>query len=532
MLLSKIDIAIVIGYMVAMLFMGYFLGKDNKNQEDYFLAGRSMSWLPVGLSVAATMISCNAFVGGPGWGYENGLLPFMQNIAVPLSLFISITIFIPMLYKLKLTSIYEYVELRLGSKTRLIVVLTFIANSLIQVSSMVFIPALVLNRFTSISIHIIIPIITLTVILYTLIGGIKAVIWTDAVQMIVIWGGIIGGLIYVFSSSQIGFFESIEAAKAVGKLNAIDFSLNTSLINENGVWVALLGGVVMWSRYFSFDQTQVQRMNTAKSIKDLKKSIVISGIIMNTLYFIFIMLGSLLFIQFGGKEFANSNDVMVEFIGSLPAGLIGLLLAGLFSAAMSSVSSILNSMSTVFVKDIYERYISKGREASLKTSMFISLLWGILICVVTIIAFSGTTKSILAVIGNYISYISGPSCGVFLLAMLTKKANDKGTAIGSILGFVFVLIFGKVAGFTWMWNSAVGTIATVVFGYIASCLIKDKLPKNAAQYTLLGYRKKMIEDEETYENGISLLPFKIDKYGVILLGFFLLQFVILLILSK
>ncbi|HBI91986.1 MAG TPA: sodium:solute symporter, partial [Terrisporobacter glycolicus] len=216
MLLSKIDIAIVIVYMVAMLFMGYFLGKDNKNQEDYFLAGRSMSWLPVGLSVAATMISCNAFVGGPGWGYENGLLPFMQNIAVPLSLFISITIFIPMLYKLKLTSIYEYVELRLGSKTRLIVVLTFIANSLIQVSSMVFIPALVLNRFTSISIHIIIPIITLTVILYTLIGGIKAVIWTDAVQMIVIWGGIIGGLIYVFSSSQIGFFESIEAAKAVG----------------------------------------------------------------------------------------------------------------------------------------------------------------------------------------------------------------------------------------------------------------------------------------------------------------------------
>ncbi|MEG1410209.1 MAG: sodium/solute symporter [Terrisporobacter sp.] len=532
MLLSKIDAFIVVAYMAVMLLMGYLVGKDNKNQEDYFLAGRSMSWFPVGLSVAATMISCNAFIGGPGWGYENGLLPFMQNIAVPLSIFISITIFTPMLYKLKLTSIYEYIELRLGNKTRMISVLAFMANSLIQVSSMVFIPSLVLNRFTGISIHVIIPIIVVTAILYTLIGGIKAVIWTDALQMLVIWGGVIGGIIYTFSNSGIGFFETLSTAGEIGKLSAIDFSINTSLFNENGAWVALLGGSVMWLRYFAFDQSQVQRMNTAKSIKDLKKSLVISGILMNTLFFIFVILGSLLFVQFGGMEFANSNDVMVEFIGNLPVGLIGLLLAGLFAASMSSVDSILNSMSTVFVKDIYERYITKGKEASLKTSMLISLLWGVLICLVTVVAFSGTTKSILAVIGNYISYISGPSCGVFLLAMLTKKANDKGTAIGSVLGFVFVLIFGQVAGLTWMWNSAVGTIATIVFGYIASCLIKEKLPKNAEEYTLLGYRKKMITEGNTYEDGISLLPFKIDKYGVILLGFFLLQFIILLILSK
>lgn len=532
MLLSKIDIAIVIVYMSLMLLMGYFVGKDNKNQEDYFLAGRSMSWFPVGLSVAATMISCNAFIGAPGWGYENGLLPFMQNIAVPLSIFISMTIFTPMLYKLKLTSIYEYIELRLGSKTRLITVLAFIANSLIQVSSMVFVPALVLNRFTGISIYIIIPIIVLIAILYTLIGGIKAVIWTDALQMLVIWGGVIGGIAYTFSNSNIGFFETLSTAREIGKLSAMDFSINTSLINENGAWVAILGGSVMWLRYFAFDQSQVQRMNTAKSIKDLKKSMVISGILMNILFFIFVILGSLLFVRFGGIEFTNSNDVMVEFIGNLPIGLVGLLLAGLFAAAMSSVDSILNSMSTVFVKDIYERYITKGQEASLKTSMFISLLWGVLICVVTVIAFSGTTKSILAVIGNYISYISGPSCGVFLLAMLTRRANDKGTAIGAILGFIFVIIFGNVVGLTWMWNSAVGVISTMVFGYIISCLIKDKLPKNAEQYTLLGYRQKMIKKGETSEYGISLLPFEIDKYSFILLGFFLLQFIVLLILSK
>ena len=532
MILSKIDTLIILGYMSLMLVMGYFLGKDNKDQEDYFLAGRSMSWFPVGLSIAATMISCNAFIGGPGWGYEQGLLPFMQNIAVPLSLFISVTIFTPVLYNLKLTSVYEYIELRLGKSTRIVTVIAFLMNSLIQVSSMVFIPALVLQRFTGIDITLIIPVIVIIAIIYTLMGGIKAVIWTDAIQMLVIWGGVLGGIIYTFSISGVGLFETFSMAVESGKLNAIDLSINTSLFDANGAIVALVGGSVMWLRYFAFDQAQVQRMNTSKSIKDLKRSFVISGILMNTLYFIFILLGALLFIQFGGIEFANANDVMIKFIGDLPVGLIGVLLAGLFAAAMSSVDSILNSMSTVFIKDIYEKYISKEQEASLKVSMLISLMWGIIIVILTVLAFSSTTQSILSVIGNYISYISGPSCGVFLLAMLTKKANDKGTAIGAVLGFIFVLVFGNTVGLTWMWNSAVGMIATFGFGYIASILIQEEVSEEKLKYTLIGYRKKLIEEGNTTEDGVSLLPFHVDKYGYILLGFFVLQYIILMIIAR
>ena len=531
-MLSSIDISIIIGYMLLMLVMGYFLGKDNKDQEDYFLAGRSMSWLPVGLSIAATMISCNAFIGGPGWGYENGLLPFMQNIAVPLSLFLSVTIFTPVLYNLKLTSVYEYIELRLGEKTRLVTVIAFIMNSLIQVSSMVFIPALVLEYFTGIQTNYIIPVIVVIAIIYTLLGGIKAVIWTDAIQMIVIWGGVIVATIYTFTSSGIGFFETINEAISIGKLDAIDTTLQTSLINENGLFVALIGGSAMWLRYFAFDQAQVQRMNTSKSIKDLKRSFVISGVMMNTLYFIFVLLGALLFVQYGGVEFENTNDVMIKFIGDLPVGLIGVLLAGLFAAAMSSVDSIMNSMSTVFIKDIYERYFNNNKEASLKVSMTISLLFGIVIVFISIIAFSSTTSSILSVIGSYISYISGPSCGVFLLAMLTKKANDKGTTIGAILGFIFVLIFGQTAGLTWMWNSAIGMIATIIFGYIASSLIKEVQDDKKLEYTLLGQREKLIKEDNTHEDGISILPFKVDIYGIILLVVFVLQFVILTLIAK
>ena len=532
MTFTIIDAAIIFIYLMGMLVLGFIMGKTNKTQEDYFVAKRSLPWLPIGLSIAATMISCNSFVGGPGWGYHSGLLPFMQNMTVPLALFISTTIFVPLLYDLKLTSVYEYIELRLGPKTRMAAVLGFILNSLIQVSSMVFVPSLVLQRFMGVSINIIIPVIVVIAVVYTMAGGIKAVIWTDAIQLLVIWGGLIGGMVFLFSKSDIGFFETVRMAAQAGKLRAFDTSWQFSLTNENGFWAALVGGLFMWSRYFSFDQAQVQRMFTAKSIRELKRSFVVSGIMMNVLYFLFIFLGALLFIQFGGAAFENANDVMIRFIGGLPAGLVGLLLASLFAAAMSSVDSLLNSMSTVFTKDIYERYIEKEKEASLKTSMMVSAVWGILVYIITMLAFSGTSKSILAVIGSYISYISGPTCGIFLLAMLTKKANDKGTVCGAVVGFIITLLFGTLAGFTWMWNSAFGTVMTFLAGYVFSCLFGEPAGEQARRYTIRGHMACLKEQGRTEENGISLMPFAVDRYSMILLVFFLIQLAVICLFQR
>jgi SSS family solute:Na+ symporter len=252
---------------------------------------------------------------------------------------------------------------------------------------------------------------------------------------------------------------------------------------------------------------------------------------MNTLYFLFIFLGCLLFIQFGGKTFANANDVMIQFIGGLPVGLIGLLLASLFAAAMSSIDSLLNSMSTVFTKDIYERYIHPGEEASLKTSMLVSALWGLLIYVITMLAFAGTSKSILAVIGSYISYISGPSCGIFLLAMLTRRATDKGTFVGGILGFALTLFFGKTAGFSWMWNSAFGAAVTVILGLLLSGIFRDALPENALRYTISGQRALLRRENRSTEDGVSIMPLQVDRYSIGLLIFFAVQVTVLLILN-
>jgi len=530
--MSNIDVMIVISYMIGMILIGYRLGKKNETQEDYFLAGRSMPWLPVGLSVAATMVSANGFVGGPGWAYASGIGPFMVNITVPLAIMAALYTFVPVFYNLKLTSVYEYSEKRLGIMTRTLTVLGFLMNSLIQVSSMVYIPALIINKFTDFDIRISVIIIVLIAIVYTLLGGIKAVIWTDATQMVILWGGLIFAFIFIFRSTSLSIGESFEMAREAGKLQAIDFDFN--MTSTNGFWASLIGGFIIWLRYFGLDQGQVQRILTSKSYKGVKNSFVVSAVIMNIIYFTFMLLGVLLFIYYDGREFNSSNEIMIDFIANnLPVGFVGLIISGIFASAMSSIDSLLNSMTTVYTKDIHERFISKKHEvASLKKTMIISVVFGILIIIFALIGFSGTIKSVLDVIGSYISYLSGPMCGAFFLAMFTVKSNDKGVAAGILTGMILTFFLSRVVEYSWIWNPFIGFVITSAAGYLYSSFTgTDKTIEERSKYTLIGQRKEMIENKDTEEEGVSKLPLEIDRYSLILIGFFILQYLVLYLMG-
>ena len=529
--MSTIDVIIVLIYLAAMMGIGFFVGKDNKSQEDYFLAGRSMPWLPVALSVAATMISANAFVGGPGWAYTDGIQPFMQNITVPLACFVAVTVTVPMFYHLRVSSVYEYMELRLGSWTRNLTVAQFFINSLIQVSSMVFVPALIIQTVTGWSLNVIVPIIVLCAIIYTIAGGIKAVIWTDAVQMIILWGGMIIILISAVQSTGLGWTATIAEAAAAGKYNAFDFSFTFTKTNA---FLCSCFGIFMWTRYFCFDQAQMQRILTSKNMKGIKRSFVTSSIFMNLMVFFMLFVGTIFFVTYGGKEFATSNEIMIGFIlNNLPVGVVGLVVAAVFAAAMSSVDSLLNSMTTVFTKDIYERYFAKEKEkvSSLKQTMTVSLVLGIVIIFIVILGFGGTVKSVLDVVGRYISYFAGPALGAFLLAMLTRKANDKGVACGFITGLILGYIIAMSFGTSWLVNPAIGCTITFVVGYLLSCMFKsNRTDDEVAPYTISGLRKQMIAEGIDKEDGVSVIPFQMDKYAIALLVIFFAQYIILAII--
>lgn len=526
--MSNIDFIIVISYMVGMILIGYLLGRDNKSQEDYFLAGRSMPWIPVGLSVAATMVSANGFVGGPGWAYNSGIGPFMVNITVPIAIAAALYTTIPVFYNLKLTSLYEYAEKRLGIYSRTLTVIGFLLNSLIQVSSMVYIPALIINKFTNFDIKVSVIIIVIIAIIYTLLGGIKAVIWTDATQMFILWGGLVFAFYHIFTTTGLSLGETYRIALDAGKLEAIDFSFDLS--STNGFWASLIGGFIMWVRYFGLDQGQVQRILTSKSYRGVKNSFVVSAVIMNVLYFLFMLLGVLLFVYYGGKEFSSSNEIMIDFIANeLPVGVVGLIISGIFAAAMSSIDSLLNSMTTVYTKDIHERFFSRDKSiTSLKNTMIISIVFGILIIVFALIGFSGTMKSVLDVIGRYISYLSGPMCGAFFLAMFTTRASDKGVSIGIIIGMIGTFLISSSIGCSWIWNPFIGFILTTIVGFTISLfIVSNKNKEEVEKYTLIGQRRIMIENGDIEEEGVSKLPLTLDRYSFILIGFFFIQYIIL-----
>ena len=529
--MSIVDVVILVAYLGAMLAIGFVVGKKNETQEDYFLAGRSMPWLPVALSVAATMISANGFVGGPGYGYMEGIKPFMQNATVPLACFFAITVTVPVFYHLRVSSVYEYMELRLGKASRMLTVAQFFINSLIQVSSMVFVPALIIQTLTGWSMNIVVPIIVICAIIYTIAGGIKAVIWTDAIQMIVLWGGLLVCLFMVVKGTGLGFMGTLGEAAAAGKFDAFDFTMDLTRTN---CFLASCFGVFQWIRYFCFDQAQMQRILTSKSMRGVKKSFVSSSVMMNIMYFLMIFMGTMFFVYYDGKEFGSANEIMIGFIlNELPIGVVGLLIAAVFAAAMSSVDSLLNSMTTVFTKDIYERYLTKDKSKTLtlKQTMYVSAVLGVIIIFIVILGFSGTVKSVIDVVGGYISYFAGPALGAFLLAMLTTKANDKGVTTGFIVGLVAGYMIAKTYHTSWLINPAIGAFITIIVGYLFSCVFKsNKSAEEVKKYTVKGLREQMIAEGVDSEDGVSLLPFKMDKYAIALLGIFVAQYVILAII--
>lgn len=520
--MSAIDITIVVVYLGGVLLLGYLCGKTNKSQDDYFLAGRSMPWLPVALSIAATMISANGFIGGPGWSYTSGMFPVMVNFAVPLAIIFALLFTTPVFYHLKITSIYEYMDLRLGRLSKALAIGQYFINSIIQISSMVFIPSLIVKMLTGLDMRVIVPIVVLLTLIYTMVGGIKAVIWTDAIQAAIVFLSV-GMVIWsICNSGKLNLIDTLSLAKQSGKLNTINFSWN--LQTENTFWAALIGGGVMWIRYFCFDQTQVQRVLTSKSLGSAKKSLVVSAFIMNIMYYLMLLIGVLLFYFYKGKDFASSNEIMIDFIlKNIPIGFLGLIIAGVFASAMSSIDSLLNSMTSVFVKDIYDPMVPKEKRGSINVSLYVAGVIGILMIIIILLGFNGTMRSILDVVGKYISYFAGPAAGLFFLAFFTDKANDKGAFLGFMIGLVSGILFATSFQINWLWNPFIGAFTTFTFGLILSMVFIDEKATDKTKYSIWNINKEVLLKEN---NNINAKLVRFGSHEWIVLLFFLVQVIV------
>lgn len=534
--LKIIDLSIIVVYLIGMVILGLKLSKSNNSTDDYFLAGRSMPFFPVGLSVIATMVSAASFISGPGGSYMEGFRYFMINSNLPIVLFIAVGIFLPFLYNLKVTSCYEYIGQRFNPTVRILCALSFLVTSVILVSTMIYGPALILQSLTGWDMKYIIFGAIIIVVLYTLFGGIRAVIWSDAIQMIILWFGIFFCFIISLDNTGLNFMEAMEVAKASGKFNALDFSFDLTL--NNGFWVSMLGVGLMHLQYFTCDQSQVQRLFTSKSMKTLKKSMLLSGILVNIQFALFIIIGLLLYVGNGSISYTDPNAIFIDFISThIPTGIYGLILSAILAATMSSVDSLLNSMSTVFVTDIYTPYLKgksiRTKASDLQVSYGVTIVFSVFVFLFTYFVVNGNTTSLITMIGEYCSYITGSILGVFLLAMFTRRTNHIGATVGFVLGIISTFLVAQYTDINWGWYNVVGVAMCFIPGYLISLLFPSSAEDITAidEYTYMGMRKKLKAEGKFKEDGVSIIPGYFDKYAYILLGVFAVQMMVLFYFS-
>jgi len=528
--MNYVDYIIIVVYLVGFLGIGY-LFKENNSSGDYFLGGRSMGWFPLSLSTMATQLSAISFISAPafvGLKEGGGLQWLTYEFGVPLAMAFLLIAVIPTLYKSGIVSVYEYLEKRFDASSRLLISFVFQISRSVATGVMVYTMALILQATVGINFWVSILIIGVITLVYSFQGGMKAVIWGDVIQMIILFLGIVICLIY--GISELGGFDNFLTHVDKDRLTAVDFSKwgfnNGDKQDEFGFWPMVIGGFFLYASYYGTDQTQSQRLLSASGMPTIKKLLLANGLFRFPLTLTYcimgLVLGTLLLQDAGFQELMESTyqanignlegkkaDLMVPvfIINYLPNGVIGILIVAIMSAAMSSLSSTVNSLSAVTMEDFVKRFKPDMDDKSyVMNSRLLSLFWG-LVCLFFAFFAGNIEGTVIEVINKVSSVFYGPILAAFILAILTKKTHALGANIGIVVGVLFnMYLWLYVPEVFWFWWNAIGCLVTMVVAWTCSSLIKKKA-----------------------NEGLEVIFYPGKKEVVLLVGFFV--FIVVLSLS-
>ncbi len=519
--MAPIDWIIAGLYFFGTLAIGIWLNRKTHNAKEFFSGGKDFAWWAIAGSVIATQVSAVTFVGAPGWAYTDGLAPIVLSLNIPIVMWFIGGNIVPFFYNSGVVSIYEYMEGRFGYAARATMAAAFIVKLLAIMGVVIFAPALVLSHVTGLDIVVTILIMT-AAIFVTSLGGLTAVIWIDVIQIAILWVGIITSFVIVLSKLTVSPSEAYDILKGAGKLKALSFS--TDLSTPNTFWAGMMGGLVLHVSYFGANQAQVQRMLAARSIRNLKLSLWATGIAIVAQMMFFLVLGLLLFVFYKGRHFPKANDVYITFLDNVPTGFLGLIIAAVFAAGIGSMVASLNSMATVFVKDIYERSIRPNAtdQTKLWAARISTVVFGTFLAGAAILMSKYESMSALEAISKYGSYIVGSTLGVFILGIYTQRTNQAGVIAGFIVGVVAVVLFALLTDAFWLWYNLVGFVVTLVVGYGASFVLGVR-PKGIDMFTLRGQKQHFINNrQEEAEGKYYVIPGKFERNSYLLIVYFCL----------
>ncbi len=494
--LSTVDLVILLVYLAGMAMMGLYFARRNVNTEEYFVGGRNFRGWVIGLSLVGTSISSISFLAYPGDAYKTAYLRMLPNYMLPLGILIASYVYLPFFRKNRITSAFEYLEMRFGPRVRVYGSLTFIIGQIMRISSILYLLSLLLQSVTNLSPITCILIGGVFVAFYTILGGIDAVVWTDVIQTVVLAIGGVLCLVVIVNTLPGGLGQIFEVAGAAGKfglaelrdgvLHPVSWKLT---LHSKTATMMLIIGLSHWLTEYSCNQNTVQRYAASRSTHDARVAMWVCALSSVPIWLFFMFLGTSLYVFYhvfpseAATEMLNgvrkAEDILPFFIvKELPVGLAGLVIAAAMAAAMSSLDSSINAISTVSIIDIYRRHLARDLDDRhyLVVARWIAVVASVLMIVGAIWLAEAETKTLQDTLTILGSLLGGGLFGMYMVGMLTTRANGRAIFVGIICTLLFtgwtilakngMLPEAMTVPFDLYYTGIIGNLVMFVVGYV------------------------------------------------------------------
>ena len=495
---GTINWILLVIYFAGMLYLGYYFMRRENSTEDFFKGGERIPWWAAGMSIFATMLSAITFMAIPAKTYTTDWRYFMMAITIFVVAIPVVKYYLPFFRRLKVTTAYEYLEKRFNKTSRLLASAIFIVFMVARTALVLFLPSLALTTVTGIDIFICIILMGVITIIYCTMGGVEAVIWGDVIQGLVLMGGAILAVVFLVSGTEGGLNRLIDITIEHEKMKTFNmvFSFTSATF-----WVVLLGGLANNLISYSSDQTVIQRYLTTRDEKSAGKSIIMNGVLSIVISLVFYFIGTALFAFYKTNpdqlnvSMENPDSIFPHFIMTrMPQGIAGIMIAAIFAATMSTVSSSINSLSTAFTTDFYKRMV-KGKLDS--HYLYIARIAGIILGSISVfLALLMAMWNILSLF-DYFNYILGLLAsglgGLFFMGIFFPKIRANAAITGFIGGFLTVLIVRMYTDIHLMLYGFVGMTSSVLIGLLVSFILPEK------PGSLIGLTYKSLRKDHEYK---------------------------------
>ncbi len=474
MSVGAVDLTVLAVYLLGVVAFGVWIGRGSSSAADYMVGGRSLPWWLIMFSIIATETSTVTFLSIPGFAYARNMTWLQIAIGFLIGRYAVAYLLLPQYFRGELYTSYEVLARRFGGDTQRVASALFVVTRTLADGLRLFLTAIVLQEMTGIALPLSVVVVGATTVVYTYVGGMRAVLWTDFIQFAVYFGGAVLAFVLLLTRLPGGLEGMLAAGEAAGKLRLVDFSF--SLREPFGLWAGVIGGAFITLGSHGVDQMMVQRYLCARDLPAGRRALTWSGWVIVLQFALFLLIGVGLYAFYQqyppATAFERPDRVFARFIlDEMPVGVVGVLLGAIFAAAMSTLSGSLNSCATAATRDLLVPLLRRplAPERELSVTRWLTALFGALQIAVGIGGMWVKSSVVESVLG-IAAFTTGIVLGVFFLGILCTRVGERAALTGLVGGLAAMTAIYFATPLAWPWFALVGSALTFAIGWMASFL--------------------------------------------------------------